>query len=115
MLQVVTTVTHEVPEGAINLSQTSGPPGSTVTISGVGFKSFVPVKSVMVGSLEVTPSPRPSTDSQGMMTFDITIPGLDVGIQTIEVQGRRHHRQRGLHRHSLRRVRRQYHRVGRWR
>ena len=83
---VVTTVTHEVPEGAINLSQTSGSPGSTISISGVGFKSFVPVKSVMVGSLEVTPSPRPSTDSQGMMTFNITIPGLDVGIQTIEVQ-----------------------------
>ena len=83
---VVTTVTHEVPEGAINLSQTSGSPGSTVSISGVGFKSFVPVKSVMVGALEVTPAPRPSTDSQGMMTFNITIPGLDVGIQTIEVQ-----------------------------
>ena len=83
---VVTTVTHEVPEGAINLSQTSGSPGSTISISGVGFKSFVPVKSVMVGSLEVTPSPRPSTDSQGMMSFKITIPGLDVGIQTIEVK-----------------------------
>ena len=83
---VVTTVTHEVPEGAINLSQTSGSPGSAISISGVGFKSFVPVKSVMVGALEVTPSPRPSTDSQGMMTFNITIPGLDVGIQTIEVQ-----------------------------
>ena len=83
---VVTTVTHEVPEGAINLSQTSGSPGSTVSISGVGFKSFVPVKSVMVGALEVTPSPRPSTDSQGMMTFQVLIPGLDVGIQTIEVQ-----------------------------
>ena len=83
---VVTTVTHDVPEGAINLSQTSGSPGSTVSISGVGFKSFVPVKSVMVGALEVTPAPRPSTDSQGMMTFEITIPGLDLGIQTIEVQ-----------------------------
>ena len=83
---VVTTVTHEVPEGAINLSQTSGSPGSTISISGVGFKSFVPVKSVMVGSLEVTPSPRPSTDSQGMMSFKVTIPGLDVGIQTIEVK-----------------------------
>ena len=44
------------------------------------------MKSVMVGSLEVTPSPRPSTDSQGMMSFEVTIPGLDLGIQTIEVK-----------------------------
>ena len=83
---VVTTVTHDVPEGGIELSTPTGPPGISVTVNGEGFKSFVPVKSVMVGSLEVTPSPRPSTDSQGMMSFDITIPGLDLGIQTIEVK-----------------------------
>ena len=85
-IKVTTTVSHQVPEGAISLSSTSGAPGSTTTVSGEGFKSFVPVKSVMVGALEVTPSPRPSTDSQGMMSFDITIPGLDTGIQTVEVQ-----------------------------
>ena len=56
--------------------------------------------------MEVTPSPRPSTDSQGMMSFDITIPGLDNGIQTIEVKVGGHHRQQGLHRDALRRVRR---------
>ena len=83
---VVTTVTHDVPEGAITPSQTSGPPGSTVTLSGIGFKSFVPVTSVMVGDIEVTPSPTPATDEQGMMTFQVLIPGLDVGIQTIEVK-----------------------------
>ena len=83
---VVTTVAHEVPEGAITLSRTSGPPGSTVTLSGIGFKSFVPITSVMVGDIEVTPSPTPATDDQGMMTFNVLIPGLDVGIQTIEVQ-----------------------------
>ena len=83
---VPTTVTHMVPEGIIRLNIENGSPGSSVTVSGEGFKAFVPVRSVMVGSLEVTPSPRPSTDAQGMMSFDITIPGLDVGIQTIEVK-----------------------------
>ena len=78
-------VSHNVPEGAISLSATSGAPGTSVTISGEGFKSYVPVDEVKVGSIEVTPAPKPSTDSQGMMSFDITIPGLDVGIQTIEV------------------------------
>ena len=82
---VVTTVAHEVPEGIIELSTTSGGPGSTVTLNGEGFKSFVPISLVKVGSLDVTPAPKPSTDGNGMMSFDITVPGLDVGIQTIEV------------------------------
>ena len=84
-MDVVTNVAHEVPEGIITLSATSGGPGSTVTVDGEGFKSFVPIALVRVGSLDVTPSPKPSTDGNGMMSFDVTIPGLDVGIQTIEV------------------------------
>ena len=85
-VKVVTTVTHEVPEGAIRLSADSGSSGSRVTISGEGFKAFVPVQSVKVGNIEVTPSPNPSTDGQGMLNFEITIPGLDNGIQTVEVK-----------------------------
>ena len=84
-IPVVTTVAHDVPEGIITLSETSGGPGSTITVNGEGFKSFVPVSLVKVGVLDVTPSPKPSTDGNGMMSFDVTIPGLDVGIQTIEV------------------------------
>ena len=79
------TVPHEVPEGIIQPSETSGGPGSVISISGEGFKSFVPVSEVKIGTLDVTPSPKPSTDGNGMMSFDIVIPGLDVGIQTIEV------------------------------
>ena len=83
---VVTNVAHEVPEGLITLSETSGGPGSTVNISGEGFKSFVPVKEVNIGTIEITPAPRPTTDGNGMVSFDVIIPGLDVGIQTIEVE-----------------------------
>ena len=85
-VKVVTTVTHDVPEGAIMLSEYSGAPGSKITISGEGFKAFVPVQSVKVGNIEVTPSPNPSTDGQGMLGFEVTIPGLDNGIQTVEVK-----------------------------
>ena len=80
------TIPHEVPEGVISLSVTSGGPGSTVGVMGEGFKSFVPISSVKIGNIEITPSPKPSTDVNGMMEFDVLIPGLDVGIQTIEVQ-----------------------------
>ena len=84
-ITVPITVPHDVPEGIIKPSETSGGPGSGVTLSGEGFKSFVPVSLVKIGTLDVTPSPKPATDGNGMMSFDITIPGLDVGIQTIEV------------------------------
>ena len=78
-------VNHNVPEGEIRLSSTSGSPGSSISVSGEGFKQYVPVSSVKVGPIEVTPAPRPSTDAQGMIEFEITIPGLDTGIQTVEV------------------------------
>ena len=77
---------HMVPEGIITLSETSGGPGSTVTVSGEGFKTFAPVESVKIGAIDITPAPNPHTDANGMMTFDLLIPGLDVGIQTIEVK-----------------------------
>ncbi len=82
---VVMTLPHEVPEGIVTTSVTSGGPGSVITVMGEGFKSFVPVSLVKIGTLDVTPAPKPSTDGNGMVSFDITIPGLDVGIQTIEV------------------------------
>ena len=77
---------HMVPEGVVMLSETSGGPGSTVTLSGEGFKTFAPVASVKIGSIDITPAPNPHTDANGMMEFDVLIPGLDVGIQTIEVR-----------------------------
>ncbi len=77
---------HSIPEGLITTSVTSGGPGSMVTLSGEGFKTFSPVESVKIGAIEITPAPKPSTDANGMMEFDILIPGLDVGIQTIEVK-----------------------------
>ena len=84
-VDVVTTVTHDVPEGIITLSETSGGPGSQITVNGEGFKSFVPISLVKIGTLDITPAPKPATDGNGMMSFGVTIPGLDVGIQTIEV------------------------------
>ena len=83
---VTTTVTHQVPEGALTLSQNSGPPDSEVTVRGEGFRASVPIQSVKLGDIEVTPTPRPSTSRQGGFEFDILIPGVDTGIQTLEVQ-----------------------------
>ena len=85
-ITVYTTDTHSVPSASIALSKDSGPAGTTVTITGTGFKRYSPVSEVLAGTTDVTPSPKPSTDANGAATFDITIPGLDVGAQTIKVE-----------------------------
>ena len=84
-IEVPITVPHDVPEGIVESSETSGGPGSVITVHGEGFKSFVPISLVKIGTLDVTPAPKPSTDGNGMMSFPIVIPGLDTGIQTVEV------------------------------
>jgi len=84
-ITVYTTSTHSVPSASIALSKDSGPAGTAVTITASGFKRYSPVTEVLAGTTDVTPSPKPSTDANGQATFDITIPGLDVGAQTVKV------------------------------
>ena len=83
---VITTVTHDVPAGEISLSKESGPPGTPLTVTGVGFRTFIPVNEVLVGGIDVTPSPKPQTDAQGNLSFDLVIPGVGSGIQNVEVK-----------------------------
>ena len=85
-IRVVTLTSHDVPGAAIVLSPTGGPPGTTVTLSGNGFKRFVPITSVMVGDIEVTPSPLPKTNEEGRVELKFLIPGSGTGLQTVEVQ-----------------------------
>ena len=85
-IRVVTLTSHDVPGAAIVLSPTGGPPGTTVTLSGNGFKRFVPITSVMVGDIEVTPSPLPKTNEEGRVELKFLIPGSGTGLQTVEVR-----------------------------
>ena len=82
---VVTTVSHKVPKGLITLSQTRGAPGATVTVTGSGFNAYASVTEVTIGSLDITPIPQARTDSQGRVEFDVIIPGMNSGIQTLDV------------------------------
>ena len=83
-LRTITEI-HMVPAGELELSADSGVPGSTIKVNGIGFKSFTQVTKATIGGTEVTPGRRPSTDGQGDFSFDILIPGLGIGVQTIEV------------------------------
>jgi hypothetical protein len=87
-IEVVTTTTHEVPRARITIEPTSGPPGTTVTLRGEGFRRFTPVPTIEIGGTDVTPSPKPSTDANGALTFDFIVPGLETGTQTVEMDVR---------------------------
>ena len=70
----------------ITLSQTSGTPGTTVTVVGHGFPPLSPVQSVQVDYIDVTPADLASTDAQGRFRMDIIIPGLESGLRLIQAQ-----------------------------
>ncbi len=81
----ISTQTHSVPSASISLSSTSGGAGSTVSVTGTGFKRYTTVTSLEVGDIDVTPSPKPTSDTNGELTFDFVIPGTDTGVQTVEL------------------------------
>jgi len=81
----ITTVTHKVPKASVSVDVLSGAPGTTVTMTATGFKRFTPVASLEVGTIDVTPSPKPASDVDGKLTFSFVIPGSDTGVQTIEL------------------------------
>ena len=82
-VKVVTPATHHVPGAAIVLSRTAGPPGTLVTLDAQGFRQYLPVASVMVGNIEVTPSPLTYTDVNGQARVKVVVPGLGTGVQAV--------------------------------
>ena len=73
-------------QGSISVTPANGPPGTVATLTGEGFKPYLPVERVTIGSIDITPAPRLRTDLIGLISFNIIIPDLELGIQTIEAQ-----------------------------
>ena len=83
--RVVASVTHKVGAASISLHPAKGIPGNTVTLSGQGFRSFVPVTSVTLGGMDLLPAPQPHTDHAGNVAFKLTVPGLAEGTRQLTV------------------------------
>jgi hypothetical protein len=82
-IEVVTTMTHQVPRARITIEPTSGPVGTTVTLRAEGFRHFHfrRVTTIEVGGIDVTPSPNPVTNLRGDVTFDFIVPGLRLALR----------------------------------
>ena len=70
----------------VEVSPDHGPPGTTINVTGRGFRPFTPVNRVQMGALDVTPSPAPHTDRNGMVEFEVLVPQSEVGLESIAVQ-----------------------------
>ena len=77
--------THHVPQAALVLTPAFGPPGTALTIAGQGFRPYTPVSSALLGSIDLTPAPRPMTDENGNLTLKAVVPGVDTGLQNVTV------------------------------
>ena len=84
--EVLDTFTHRVPQGTVSFSVSSGAEGSALTIRAKGFARYTRVDLVEFGNREITPTPNPSTDTNGNAEFSVQIPGSDPGIYIIRVE-----------------------------
>ena len=78
------TATHEVPGGTVTLSPEQGQPGTTITVSGVGFQAYAAVVKMTVGGLSVLTGAT-NTNANGDFTASILLPALPAGTQTFFV------------------------------
>ena len=83
---VIEHFTHEVPGATISLSASEGKPGDTITVTGEGFAQHASISSMSIGTIDILPSPKPSTSSEGTFTTSVLIPGIDLGTHSIEVE-----------------------------
>lgn len=79
----ITSGNHSVPSATVTTDISAGGAGSSVTASGVGFKRFTTITTIKVGDIDVTPSPKPTTDTNGTVEVTFIVPGTDTGVQTI--------------------------------
>ena len=83
--QIGETAAHRVPGASIEITPTSGPGGTRVTLTGAGFKAFTSLSDVSVGGVPVQENPsNPTVGRDGVLqSSQILIPGLDPGTHTV--------------------------------
>ena len=84
---VVETVTHEIPDGLITIDPSRGASGTTVTVTGMGFRTFEAVRKIEFGGLGAIGGRTINTNADGDFTVDdVLVPGLDPGIHAVKVE-----------------------------
>ncbi len=88
--RITTLVYHSVPGATVAAEPADGPPGTAVALLGEGFRAFTPVSRVLVGTVDVTPAPRPYTDEQGTVALEVVLPHVSLGAVPVTVEAGGH-------------------------
>ena len=71
---------HSTPKPVITSDPMEATLGSEVTIMGENLPLYATVQTIMIGSTDVTPAPKPATDSDGSFTVkNVLVPQLTIG------------------------------------
>jgi hypothetical protein len=68
---------------AMTIAPTSGPVGTTVTVTGVGFQPLSALSALTIGGASVLPATPVTTDNTGKFTTSFKVPGLAQIAQTV--------------------------------
>jgi hypothetical protein len=72
---------------AFGADPSSGPPGSRISVSGIGFRGFEQVESIRLGGLDILGNRTITTDRDGyFQADDLIVPGLDPGIVSLVIR-----------------------------
>jgi hypothetical protein len=69
------------------VTPSSGPPGTSITVRGAGFRSFEPVESITLGGVNILGNRTVNTDANGEFEVaGLIVPSLDPGIRSLTVR-----------------------------
>jgi hypothetical protein len=82
------TITHEIPNAEVSVEPTLGAPGTTFTVTGLGFRTFEPLEEIRVGDrVVVREGTGYATDRDGnLVVSGVLVPGLDAGVHPVIVE-----------------------------
>ena len=76
---------HTIAGASVGLSPPAGPPGTTITMYGWGFRPFIQLSSVNFGGVEMTSGVEGMTDGNGRFTINVTAPAMGAGSHFVSV------------------------------
>jgi hypothetical protein len=83
--EVVETFQHRVPGAGVSVEPAAAAEGQLVTVTVAGFSRFTDVYTVEIGGTNAQTRPAiVNTDRDGKATFQVLIPGLDLGPTTLK-------------------------------
>ncbi len=81
-----TTVTHSVPAPKVSISPAAGAPDAIVTVTGVDFPAFSPVRGLAFAHVGQLPATAVYTDATGAITLPVKVPLLEDGAYPVRLE-----------------------------